>query len=97
MQIIYFKKYFVHNSLSPQTIPLPVTKETKSDSSQKHSEINENLPVYEVFGRSTSGFSLSAGAVCVLGMVSALFSRSVILVSFAPLGLALLQEVNTKM
>lgn len=45
----------------------------------------------------TSGLSASAGEVCVLGVVSALFSRSVILVSFADAGLDLLQGGNRKM
>lgn len=65
----------------------------KKGLSHKPSKINRELASLWSFQRSTSGLS---GEVCVLGALSALFSRSVMLVSFTA-ELALLQEWNTKM
>lgn len=56
----------------------------------------EKLPVYQASRSCTSGLYASAGDVCVLGTVSALPSRSVILVSFTDAELVLLRRTKYK-
>lgn len=90
MQTVYLKTLLAHESASGLRRHRFLQKKNKTVIPQASSD---NLGSCREFGWPTSGL---AGEVCVLGVVSALFSRSVILVSFADAGLDLLQGGNGK-